>query len=608
MRFEYLRQNVVGLALSTALIASLSGPAFAQHDANAAAEPSKAGQSAIENFKPVTADDLAGKNPANWPILRGNYQGWGYSPLDQINKDNVGDLQLVWSRTMEPGSNEGAAIAYNGVIFLGNTNDVIQAIDGKTGSLIWEYRRKLPSASKFINSLGAAKRSIALFGDKVYFVSWDNFVVALDAKTGKLAWETNRGQGVEEGVANSSGPIVVDGVVIAGSTCQFSGFGCYVTGTDAESGEELWRNTFIPRPGEEGDDTWGGAPYENRWMTGAWGQITYDPELDLVYYGSTGAGPASEVQRGTEGGTLAGTNTRFAVKPKTGEVVWKHQTLPRDNWDSECTFEMMVVSTSVNPDAKADGMMSVGANVPRGETRKVLTGVPCKTGVAWQFDAKTGDYFWSKATVEQNSIASIDDTGLVTVNEDMILKEPGKTYNYCPTFLGGRDWPSAGYLPKSNLYVIPLSNACYDVMARTTEATPADVYNTDATVVLAPGKTNMGRVDAIDLATGETKWSYETRAALYDPVLTTGGDLVFVGGIDRDFRALDAETGKEVWTTRLPGSVSGYTTSYSIDGRQYVAVVSGGSLGGPSFGPTTPEVDSTSGANGIYVFALPETK
>jgi len=607
MRFECLRQNVVGLALSTALIASLSAPAFAQHADGAATEAASA-QSAIENFKPVTADDLAGANSANWPILRGNYQGWGYTPLDQINKDNVGQLQLAWSRTMEPGSNEGAAIAYNGVVYLGNANDVIQAIDGKTGDLIWEYRRKLPPASKFINSLGQAKRSIALFGDKVYFVSWDNFVVALDAKTGKLAWETNRGQGVEEGVSNSSGPIVVDGVVIAGSTCQFSGFGCYVTGTDAESGEELWRNTFIPRPGEEGDDTWGGAPYENRWMTGAWGQITYDPELDLVYYGSTGAGPASEVQRGTEGGTLAGTNTRFAVKPKTGEVVWKHQTLPRDNWDQECTFEMMVVSTTVNPNADADGMFSVGATLPRGETRKVLTGVPCKTGVAWQFDAETGDYFWSKATVAQNAVASIDDKGLVTVNEDMILKEPGKNYDFCPTFLGGRDWPSAGYLPASNLYVIPLSNACYDLAARTSEATPADVYNTDATVKLAPGKTNMGRVDAIDLATGETKWSFETTAALYDPVMTTGGDLVFVGSTDRVFRALDAATGKELWSTRLPGAISGYTTSYSIDGRQYVAVVAGGSLGTSFFKAAVPNVDAVQGGNGIYVFALPEAK
>src|SRR5262249_37786069 len=155
-------------------------------------------------------------------------------------------------------------------------------------------------------------------------------------------------------VQNSSGPIVMNGVVVAGSTCQVAGFGCYVTGHNVTDGEEGWRNEMIPRPGQPGDDTWGGGAFGKRWMTGVWGLLTYDPDLDLVYYGSSGAGPASEVQRGTIGGTMAGTNTRFAVKPKTGEVVWKHQTLPRDNWDQECTFEMMVINTPVNPDARVE--------------------------------------------------------------------------------------------------------------------------------------------------------------------------------------------------------------------------------------------------------------
>ena len=160
---------------------------------------------------------------------------------------------------------------------------------------------------------------------------------------------------------NSSGPIVANGMVVAGSTCQVAGHGCYVTGHDAKNGEELWRNEFIPKPGEPGDETWGGAPYDKRWMTGAWGHLTYDPDLDLVYYGSSGVAPASEAQRNAIGATLAGTDTRFAVHPKTGEIVWKHQTLPRDNWDQECTFEMMVINTPVNPDAAAAGMMSINS-------------------------------------------------------------------------------------------------------------------------------------------------------------------------------------------------------------------------------------------------------
>jgi alcohol dehydrogenase (cytochrome c) len=219
--------------------------------------------------------------------------------------------------------------------------------------------------------------------------TWDNFIVALDAKTGQVAWETDRGGGTDL-ISNTTGPIVANGVVVAGSTCQYSEFGCYVTGHDAATGEELWRNSFIPNKGEEGDDTWGNSEFDQRWMTGAWGQMTYDPTLDLVYYGSTGAGPASETQRGTEGGSMYGTNTRFAVKPKTGEIVWRHQVLPRDNWDQECTYEMVPVDIEVGPSADMDGLLAIGQNASG--TKRVLTGVPCKTGILWQFDAATGDF------------------------------------------------------------------------------------------------------------------------------------------------------------------------------------------------------------------------
>ena len=152
---------------------------------------------------------------------------------------------------------------------------MIQAIDAASGDLIWQYRQEQPPAASFPANYGQRKRSIALYGDNVYFVSWDNTVVALDARTGKLVWQTNRGGNLL--VQNSSGPIVANGVVVAGSTCQVAGFGCYVTGHDAKTGKELWRNEMIPRPGQPGDETWAGSPFESRWMTGVWGQLTYDP-------------------------------------------------------------------------------------------------------------------------------------------------------------------------------------------------------------------------------------------------------------------------------------------------------------------------------------------
>jgi alcohol dehydrogenase (cytochrome c) len=450
------------------------------------------------------------------------------------------------------------------------------------------------------------KRSISLYGEYVIFATWNNFVVALDARTGERVWQSNRGGNLY--VQNSSGPIVANGMVVAGSTCQQAGFGCYVTGHDVRNGEELWRNEMIPRPGEPGDETWGGAPFEKRWMTGVWGQLTYDPELDIVYYGSSGAGPASEVQRGTIGGSMASTNTRFAVKPRTGEVVWKHQTLPRDNWDQECTFEMMIIDTPVNPDANSAGMLAVNPDAGRG-MRKTLTGVPCKTGIAWSFDAATGEFLWAKQTVEQDLVARIDAKGLVSVNENVVLSDVNRTYSFCPSYIGGRDWPMGAYNPKTNLMFIPMINACFESRARA-DRTPAPehVYNTANVYRLAPGKNELGRIDAISVETGRTVWSWETRVANYAPLLSTGSGLLFGGSMDRYLRALDADNGTVLWQARLPSPAVGGAMTYSINGRQYLAIA----VGGPYPAATTalqnitPEADMANGSNGIYVFALPQ--
>jgi alcohol dehydrogenase (cytochrome c) len=303
------------------------------------------------------------------------------------------------------------------------------------------------------------------------------------------------------------------------------------------------------------------------------------------------------------GATMAGTNTRFAVRPKTGEVVWKHQVLPRDNWDQECTFEMMIINTPVNPDAGS--MLSVNPNARR-EPRKTLTGVPCKTGIAWSFDAATGEFLWAKQTNEQNIVAKIDPKGLVTVNEDAVLKEVGKTYHVCPTYNGGRDWPSGAYNPKSNVMFIPLTNLCIDSTARTNAPAPELVYNTTNVGKFATGKDKVGRIDAISVETGKTLWSWETRVTNYSPLLATGGGLLFNGSMDRYLRALDIDTGRLLWQTRLAAQAVGGTVTYSINGRQYVAITAGGGPIAAIGRGMTPEADTPSGSNAVYVFALPQ--
>jgi alcohol dehydrogenase (cytochrome c) len=595
--FKLFLQGIV-LTCAFSTVAHAQGPA-----APPLLTPAPLTSQVVKEFIPVTDQILRAPKPEDWLLLRGNYQGWGYSPLDQINKANVKNLQLVWARVMEPGINEASPIVHNGVMYLGNSADVIQAIDAANGDLLWEHRRALPDVSQLHAIHGQRKRSIALYNDRVYFVSWDNFVVALDARTGQVVWQTNRGG--DYYASNSSGPIVVDGVVIAGSTCQLAGFGCFVTGHDAGTGEELWRNTLIPRPGQPGDETWAGSPFEARWMTGVWGQLTYDPELDLVYYGSSGVGPASEAQRNMPGASMAGTDTRFAVRPKTGEIVWKHQVLRRDNWDQECTFEMMVINTAVNPDAAATGMLSVNPDASRGP-RKTLTGMPCKTGIAWSFDASNGEFLWAKATTMQNLVDKIDGKGFVTVNENVVLKEVGKTYFMCPTYNGGRDWPSGAYNPKTNVMYFQLANLCTDTKARADrDPAPQYTYNAQNDTKFAPGKDKVGRIDAISVETGKTLWSWETRASNYSPILATGGGLLFNGGMDRYLRAFDVDTGDVLWQTRLASQAAGYTVTYSVEGRQYIAIPAGGGVN--TVGTRmTPEADMPSGGNAVYVFALPQ--
>ena len=309
-----MRCPITEVLLSAALLCVAGVAGHAQ--APAAAPPPSPTKTlrAVSDFVTVTDQIIRAPKPEDWLLYRGNYQAWGYSPLDRINKGNVKNLQLVWSRQMEPGTNQATPLVYNGVMYLGNPGDVFQAIDAATGDLRWEYRHPLPPVTSLRNGLGQRKRAIALYGDNIYSVTWDNIVLALDARTGAKVWQTDRGGDLS--VSNSSGPIVANGVVVAGSTCQYAGYGCYVTGHDARTGKEIWRNTMIPRPGEPGDETWAGSPFESRWMTGVWGHLTYDPELDLVYYGSSAVGPASEAQRKMPGATMAGTNTRFAVRPE----------------------------------------------------------------------------------------------------------------------------------------------------------------------------------------------------------------------------------------------------------------------------------------------------
>ncbi len=559
----------------------------------------------LQSISPVTDDMLQNPADGDWLTYRRTLNGWGYSPLDQINTSNVKNLDLVWSRVMNSGILEITPLVHDGIMFLPHPGDTVQAIDAASGDMLWEYKREVPEGAY---SLGQRKRSIAMLGNNIYVATWDNHVLALDMKTGKVVWDTERSGGLD--VSNSTGPIAIKGVVVTGSTCSYTyPGGCYAAAYDANSGEELWLNYVNPRPGEPGDESWGGVPLESRIHTGVWGGLSYDADLDLVYYGSSSTAPSSPTVGGRplwDKAPLLDTDTRFAVKRDTGEVVWKRQIFPGANWDEECTFEAVIDTVALKANPNAKGMLAIGKDGSSGQMRKVETGVPCKNPFVYTVDAATGDFLWAKQVGYESTdtyLDHIDTDGKVYPRDSMILKEVGKTYFVCPTFSGGRDWPATSYNPNSKVLFVPSVNICAD-MTPFEDEPPVTSYQVDAKEKLPPGDTDAGRVDAVSMETGDTLWTYRLRAPNYSPTMATAGGLVFTGDQARYFRAHDQKDGSLLWRVRLPSEVEGHAITYSVGGTQYVAVAAGQGGSGGGHAGTTPDVDFVAGSNAVYVFAL----
>ena len=306
-------------------------------------------------FVPVTDAILQRPAPDDWLMWRRTLDGWGYSPLDQITRDNVDQISMVWTRALVRGSMEGTPLAYDGIIYMPNSGDVIQAIDAVSGDLIWEHRRDLPDdVYDFVGGNARNNRNIAIYDRFIINTSDDNYAFGLDATTGEIAWETQIFDYQVTPAGHSSGPIIADGKVISGRSCRPMGGpeSCVIVAHDAMTGEELWRTSTIPRPGEPGDETWGGVPWEERIHVGTWMPPSYDPELRLIYQGTSVTSPAPKFLLGGVNNKHLYHNSTLALDVDTGEIRWYYQHL-NDHWDLDHPFERMLVDTAVSPDASA---------------------------------------------------------------------------------------------------------------------------------------------------------------------------------------------------------------------------------------------------------------
>ena len=579
---------------STVSIAS--GAAMAAGPANAAGADGGAGLppgrevplpetwQQVQNYTPVT--DALLKNPpaGEWLSWRRTQDGQGYSPLREITVDNVHDLKLAWAWGLRDGANQVTPLVHDGVMFLASPGNLIQALDARAGTIIWEYRH--PSEDGRVASRAA--RTIALYHDKIFVTTPGSSLFALDARSGKLVWETRKADpGL--GYSQSAGPMVAGGVVVSGigSCGRARKDGCFITGHDPDTGRELWRTQTIAQPGDPNNASWGRVPLERRAGTESWIPGSYDAALNLFYIGTAQAKPWMAFSRGMSTFDAAlYSNATLALDPKTGKIVWHFQHIPGESLDLDTVFERVLVDVG---DERA--LFTIG-----------------KDGLMWKLDRRNGKFLGVKETVFQNIYQAIDHkTGRVQYRTDIVEAQPDEWIPSCPSYWGGHNWIASAYSPESRALIVPLHQSCFEMKGQ--KADIAAGNGADVRFFEMPETDgSLGKLTAYDVRTLQPIWNHQQRAMLSTGALTTAGGLVFVGDADRWFKAFDAKTGKVLWQTRLGTGAQGYPITYTAGGKQYIAVPSGM---GPFLQATrllTPEIYAPTTGNALYVFELAERR
>ena len=553
--------------------------------------------SAIDKVTPVTDETLRNPPAGDWLMWRRTYDGWGYSPLDQINKENVKDLRLAWSWAMTPGRTQETPLVHDGVIYIQNSDHTIQALNGATGDLIWEYEYDLPEDAPV-----RGVRNKAIYGENLIVATRDAHLLSINAKTGDLNWDKTVAN-FAHGFGFSSGPIVANGVIVQGATgcSRAQPGGCFFTGHDADTGEEIWRVHTIARGDTPEGNSWNGVPLESRHGASAWIAGSYDPEQNLIFAGvgqpypwnaeMSGLSPKSPDPNVTNDALYS--NATLAIDASTGDLKWYFQHLPNDSLDLDYVYERVLLDLPVN-----------------GEDRKMTVTVG-KTGIIEALDRTSGEWLWHVETAPQNVVLSIDPvTGAKEINPEVIPIIGESTFN-CPADPGAKAWQATAYSPRTQTLYLPTVEFCSNTTVNTLD--PGEIYTgggrqTYSRVEHPDGDGNIGQVRAINMLDGSETWIYRQRPPITSSTLPTAGGVVFVGSLDRKFMAFDDETGEKLWESgKLSNSLESFPVSYEADGKQYVAITANFASGLGRLASLTPEVRLP--ANDpitLYVFALPD--
>ncbi|MFC3834699.1 MULTISPECIES: PQQ-dependent dehydrogenase, methanol/ethanol family [Deinococcus] len=531
-------------------------------------------------YTAVTDARLAAPEASNWLSTRGNQMNWGYSALDKITPANVSKLQPAWAySTGQSEGHEAAPIVNNGIMFITSPMNKLFALDATTGVMLWKYERELPD--DITSCCDVVNRGVAVYGDMVYMGTLDAHMLAFNAKTGKIVWDRTI-EDYKKRYTITSAPLIASGRLVTGVHGGEYGVRGFLESMDPKTGKSQWKSyTTMKGSYPDGSEAQGGAP---TWLTGA-----YDAASKTIYWGTGNPSPWMDPRRKPTD-DLKWSSSLIAVDVATGKIKTGFQYSPNDAWDYDGVNEPILIDTMVN-----------------GKSTKSIVSAH-RNGYLYRFDRTNGGvkYVGANKYVTVTAYKGLDKTGR-PIWDPQHRPDLGKQVNACPSFLGGKNWHPAAYSPQTKLVYIPSNEWCMTIKGAQTKYAAGEAYvGAEFELNAVPNLNYVGNLQAVDPATGKQVWSQTFKAPLWGGVLTTAGGLVFTGTTaDRDFVAFDARSGKKLWSFKTNSGVIGQPISYSVNGKQYVAVFSGYGGAIPLWaGPMAQLTKDTPRGGVLWVFAF----